>query len=47
VADRVGGWLSLLALEEDADAYDLVVIAMQAEGEARAQQEREARVRGR
>lgn len=33
--DRVGGYRDLLALEEDALAYDDVVLVMRAEHEAR------------
>ena len=41
--DRVGGYLSLLALEQDARDYELVQIAMRGEGEAARIREMEQR----
>ena len=47
VMDRVGGYGDLLLLEQDARAYDLVVIALLGEGEARWIREQEAKAYGR
>lgn len=41
--DRVGGYLHLLALEQDARDYELVLIAMRGEADARRIAEMEAR----
>lgn len=41
--DRVGGYLSLLALEQDAQDYGLVLIAMRGEADAARIREMEQR----